>query len=230
VLGPGTNSYQGVRLTARPGEPTTTVEPGIDWININRLGRDARLCIPAGHDPLTPAPLFVALHGRGGGAADWDGFQTACDARGMIMLAVESRGVTWDMAGAGFFGPDVSYIDEALAFTFDRCLIDPDRIALAGFSDGASYALSLGPSNGDLFGHLIAYSPGFSSPGQLVGSPRIWVSHGRDDQVLDPDRTETVVIRFLVDAGYIVEYVPFEGGHEVPGEIANRSLDWFLGS
>ncbi len=30
-----------------------------------------------------------------------------------------------------------------------------------GFSDGASYALSLGVPNGDLFTHIVAFSPGF---------------------------------------------------------------------
>jgi phospholipase/carboxylesterase len=226
-VGPGT--FQGVRLSSRPGEPTIEPEVGIDWININATGRDARLCVPSTYDPGTPAPLFVTLHGRGGGAQDWDGFQTACETRGMVMLAVESRSVTWDRVSPGSFGPDVAYIDQALAFTFERCRIDPARIALAGFSDGASYALSLGPSNGDLFGHLIAYSPGLSAPAELVGEPRIWVSHGRDDTVLSPDRTEQVIIASLLDDGYFVEYVPFDGGHEVPGEIANQSLDWFLG-
>ena len=73
-------------------------------------------------------------------------------------------------------------------------------------------------------------SPGLSAPGpELVGQPLIWVSHGRDDQVLSPDQTEQVIIRSFVDAGYIVEYVPFEGGHEVPAEISAQSLDWFLG-
>jgi phospholipase/carboxylesterase len=230
LTGVGTGPVQGVRLTARPGEPTTEPEVGIDWININRTGRDARLCVPSTYDPETPAPLLVTLHGRGGGAVDWDGFEPACEARGMVMLAVESRSVTWDRVGAGYFGPDVAYIDRALALVFDRCRIDPDRIALAGFSDGASYALSLGPSNGDLFGHLIAYSPGLSRPGsEIVGQPLIWVSHGRDDQVLSPERTEQIIIGSLLDAGYLVEYVPFEGGHEVPGEIATQSLDWFLG-
>ena len=229
LVGSGGAPPRGARLTARPGEPTTEAQPGIGWIDLNRTGRDARLCVPVGYDPETPAPLFVTLHGRGGGAADWDGFQTACDTRGMVMLAVESRGVTWDRIGAGFYGPDVAYMDAALALTFGRCRIDPARVALAGFSDGASYALSLGPTNGDLFTHLVAYSPGLTAPNELVGMPRIWVSHGRQDTVLDPDRTEQVVIRSLVDAGYLVEYVPFDGGHEVPGEIASQSLDWFLG-
>jgi predicted esterase len=35
-------------------------------------------------------------------------------------------------------------------------------LAVSGFSDGASYALSIGPANGDLFTHVMAFSPGFA--------------------------------------------------------------------
>ena len=41
-----------------------------------------------------------------------------------------------------------------------RCSIDRRRIAVGGFSDGATYALTLGVSNGDLFPAVIAFSPG----------------------------------------------------------------------
>ena len=225
---PSGETFQGARVLARPVTPTEDPTVGASWLNINRTGRDARLYVPTGYDPATPAPLLVTLHGRGGGALDWDGFQPACDERGMVMLAIDSRGVTWDRVG-GSFGPDVAYIDNALERTFSQCAIDPGRVALAGFSDGASYALSLGPSNGDLFQQLIAFSPGFSAPDATVyGTPRIWVSHGRQDAVLSPERTEQVIISELLEAGYLVEYVPFEGGHEVPGEVATQALDWFL--
>lgn len=38
----------------------------------------------------------------------------------------------------------------------------------AGFSDGASYALSLGLPNGNLFSHIVAFSPGFMRAPTLV--------------------------------------------------------------
>lgn len=118
---------------------------------------------------------------------------------------------------AGSVRYDAPFISEALNFTFDRCLIDPQRIALGGFSDGASYTLSLGPSNGDLFTHLIAFSPGFSSPGgPPVGKPKIFISHGIEDPV-------------LLANGYDVTYEEFTGVHEVPPEIASLALDWFVG-
>ena len=215
------------RLTARPGTPSTTAPTGADWLNLNTTGRDAILYVPPTYDPDTPAPLLVTLHGRGGGAIDWDGFHPKCDARDMIMLAVESRGVTWDLL-SGSYGPDVGYIDQALGRVFEQCAIDPDHVALAGFSDGASYALSLGPTNGDLFTHVIAFSPGFAAPAaEPFGDPGIWISHGWSDAVLSPERTEEVIVPGLQDLGYAVDFVGFDGGHEVPAAISNRALDWF---
>lgn len=224
--GPGEQRHPS-RLTARPHPPTQSREPGADWIDISG-GRDAILYVPASYDVASPAPLLVTLHGRGGGATSWEALYDDCEARGMVMLAVESRGLSWDLALSGAFGADVGYIDAALAFTFDRCAVDPERIALAGFSDGASYALSLGPANGDLFTHLIAFSPGFSLVPGRVGWAKIWISHGKQDPVFDETHTFEEIVPPFRDAGYEVEYVAFEGGHEVPADIRAAALDWFL--
>jgi len=65
----------------------------------------------------------------------------------MVVLSVDSRAASWDLR-YGAFGPDVELIDRALAHAFERCNVDPARVAIGGFSDGASYALSLGLTNG----------------------------------------------------------------------------------
>lgn len=191
--------------------------------------RGAILYVPEGYDHETPTPLLVTFHGRPGDAELWTPFYPKCDLRGIVMLAVESRGVTWDLTATGSFGPDVDFIDWALAQTFGRCNIDPASMALCGFSDGATYALSLGLSNGDLFNRLIAFAPGFVQAGRdLVGMPEIWIAHGYDDEVFNEDYTEREIVFELRSEGYLVEYTPFEGGHEVPAEISNAALDWFV--
>ena len=68
----------------------------------------------------------------------------------MSVLAPDSRGTTWDAIREGF-GDDVTFIDRALEHVFARVSIDPARVTVGGFSDGASYALSLGLANGDVF-------------------------------------------------------------------------------
>jgi phospholipase/carboxylesterase len=144
------------------------------------------------------------------------------------LLVPESRASTWDVILSGF-GPDVAFIDRALQFTFDRCRIDPARVALGGFSDGASYALSLGVSNGDLFTHLVAYSPGFmQTENPIVGLPKVFVSHGTSDPILPITASRDNIVPTLRDAGYDVTYTEFAGGHTVPAEISEAALDWFL--
>jgi predicted esterase len=128
----------------------------------------------------------------------------------------------------GAFGPDIDFIDHALAMAFSRCAIDPARIAVAGFSDGASYALSIGIANGDLFPDVIAFSPGFAAPGREHGQPRFFVSHGTRDTVLPINSTSRRVVPQLEDAGYDVRYREFDGPHTVSPEIAREALAWFL--
>lgn len=55
-------------------------------------------------------------------------------------------------------------INRSLHRAFRAVAVDRGRIPIAGFSDGASYALGLRLANGDLFGHIIAYFPGFIPP------------------------------------------------------------------
>ena len=73
-----------------------------------------------------------------------------------IVLAPDLRGRTWDML-LREYGPDVAHLDRALGIVFARYPTDPGRIAIGGFSDGASYALSLGIANGALFSDILAF-------------------------------------------------------------------------
>jgi phospholipase/carboxylesterase len=145
----------------------------------------------------------------------------------MILLSPASRGRTWDVILGGY-GPDVEFIDRALAAAFERCAVDPARLAAAGFSDGASYALSIGITNGDLFQDVIAFSPGFMAPAGQRGRPRIFISHGTQDTVLPIDQTSRRIVPQLERAGYEVRYREFDGGHGVPPEIALDAVAWFL--
>jgi phospholipase/carboxylesterase len=208
--------------------PTVTPTPGLSELGLGS-SRDGLLYVPQSYSPATPAPLFIGLHGAGGAGSNWASYPDRAEARGMIFLAPDSRSSTWDVLLGGF-GPDVEFLDRALQHTFERTRIDPARIALGGFSDGASYALSLGVSNGDLFSHLVAYSPGFFRPGEpIVGKPRVYASHGTRDGVLSVTTTRDVIVPTFIESGYDVTFEEFDGGHEVPSEISESALDWFLG-
>jgi len=180
------------------------------------------------HAGGTALPLVVMLHGAGsdpGRALPL--LESAADRHGVILLAPASVGVTWDVLVGGF-GADVEMIDDALAHLFAEFPVDPDRVAIGGFSDGASYALSLGFANGDLFGHILAFSPGFAVPPVLVGRPRVFVSHGTEDRVLPIDLTSRRLVPDLQSAGYDVRYDEFAAGHAVPPPVVEAAFEWFL--
>ena len=42
----------------------------------------------------------------------------------------------------GGYGPDVVFLDQALKQMFNRLPVDARRLAVTGFSEGASYVLS----------------------------------------------------------------------------------------
>ncbi len=193
-----------------------------------RSNRDGLLYVPSSYRVEEPAPLVVMLHGAGGNARQGaDLMRQSAEATGFIVLAPDSRGRTWDII-LGEYGPDVTFIDCALQHVFRRYAVDTQRLAVGGFSDGASYALSLGITNGDVFSHVIAFSPGFMAPAAQRGAPRIFISHGAADRVLPIDRCSRRIAPQLKRGGYDLRYREFEGGHTVPPEIARAAIEWLI--
>ena len=214
------------RLTARPGTPSLAAPIGESILGLGS-DRDGLLFVPTSYDPATPIPLYIFLHGATGDAESGRFFSYLANDQAAIVLIPESRGVTWDLIMCRF-GPDVDFVDQALQHVFDRCAVDPGRIALAGHSDGGTYALSLGLSNGDLFTHVVGHSPGGMDRNQLVGLPEVFVSHGTSDAVLPVTISRDDVVPSLQSLGYTVEYLEYPGGHGLPAEVAESAADWFL--
>ena len=218
------------RLRARPVEGVDGATAPIGLRPLGLAGaRDGYLYVPTGYRSGHPAPLVVLLHGAGEDARDGLALLRAhADGHGLILLSPSSREYTWDLVvGRGRYGPDLAAIDRALEETFSRYGVDPTRVAVGGYSDGASYALSLGIANGDLFTHVLAFSPGFVAPTERVGSPRIFVSHGTRDGWLPIERCSRRIVPQLERAGYEVRYREFEGGHVVPPGIGREAAEWF---
>ena len=188
--------------------------------------RDAILQIPkyAGQSPL---PLLVMLHGATQSAEDmfWYLGSTHEEA-GVAVLAPNSRQTTWDAMDGGPFAEDVTHLNGALERVFETTAIDPARVSVGGFSDGASYALSLGLINGDFFKSIVAFSPGFVIGGDIHGQPRIYISHGTHDRILPIDRCGRRIAASLKARGYDVTFHEFEGDHEIPADIAREGLSW----
>jgi phospholipase/carboxylesterase len=217
------------QLAARPSVPATSINivPGVSPLGLVEE-RDPLIFVPASYTSSQPAPLALLLHGAGGTAEAGIGLlQPLANQAGLLLLAPASRRETWDVITGGY-GPDVQLIDRALAHVFSRYAVDPARLAVGGFSDGASYALSLGLTNGGLFRKIIAFSPGFMAPAGQVDTPRVFIAHGTRDEVLPIERCSRQIVPQLKEAHYDVTYHEFDGPHTVPPDIARAAVDWYL--
>lgn len=215
------------KLTARPREGVKTQGAGQIALGVDR-DRDALLYLPQSARQSS-LPLLVMLHGATQGPEDmfWYLGKTHEEA-GVAVLAPRSRDTTWDAIG-GSFGEDVEYLNRVLERVFETVSIDPARLAVGGFSDGASYALSLGLINGDLFRSIVAFSPGFLISGSSSGKPRIFISHGTHDHILPIDRCGRRVAAGLIARGYDITFREFDGDHEIPAAVAREGLMWVAG-
>ncbi len=218
----GTAHAQG-RITARPRKGVTTSGTGTRALGLGEA-RDGLLQLPA--NAAAPLPLLVLLHGAGGsGAGIARRLGVAASESGIAVLAPDSRAATWD-AIRGRFGADVEFIGRALDRVFETTAVDPARVAIGGFSDGATYAISLGLINGDVFRRVLAFSPGFFVEGQPRGSARFFISHGTRDRVLPIDRCSRPIVDALRTSGHHVIFREFAGGHEIPPAIAQEGMEW----
>jgi phospholipase/carboxylesterase len=214
-------------LASRPGRPELPAPgPGVSRLRL-RAARDAWLYVPAGRRAEQAGPLVMVLHGAGGGGRGaMDIFRDVADQQGFLLLAPESQGSSWDLI-VGHLGPDLAMIDRTLEWVFARFAVDATCVVASGFSDGASYALSIGLANGALFTHLAAFSPGFATPVRRQGTPRVFISHGLHDQVLPVAVCSRPIVGWLRRLEYDVTYVEFDGPHAVPAHIVAQATAWF---
>jgi predicted esterase len=210
------------RLTARPGPGGGNCAPGVSTLRLGG-GRTALLRVTPRRDGARRA-LLLALHGAGGSAEGglW-AFREGFRVPGLVLVAPASESLTWNP----FYGSDIDSMNRALKQAFARCRIDPKRVAIGGFSDGATTALTVGLMNGDLFSAVVALSPGGVEAAQPVGKPRVFIAHGTHDTVL-PIRQSNEIVRQLHAFGYSVTYRTFAGGHEVPPAISRAAVRWLL--
>jgi predicted esterase len=218
------------RITSRP-KPLKTL--GSTTTGLRKTGletdRDGLLYVPETFNARKPSPMLIMLHGANGRANQAIGsIREFADQTGTIILVPESQERTWDLA-LGSYKNDIYFINEALSDVFALYQIDPKHIAIAGFSDGASYALSVGLTNGDLFTHIIAFSPGFSAPSEIRNTPQIFVLHGKNDRVLPVERCSRKLVAKLRSARLKVDYFEFDGGHTIPVDVGRLAFNWFLG-
>jgi phospholipase/carboxylesterase len=97
----------------------------------------------------------------------------------------------------------------------------PERVALAGFSQGAMLSLDVALAADPPVARVVALS-GVMLADSLAAlkaphaaRPQFWLSHGRSDQVL-PFAGGEAASKLLQKYGYDCSFRPFEGGHTIP--------------
>ena len=233
------------RLTAAPQQ---TLSRSLPAGKVVRVGGRARVYIPASAGPEQPKRLLVVMGGTGSDPLDTlHLLKPAADAARIVLVAPASRQPNFDAIENFFddlesgrksakllwpaprFGEDAGAIDAALQEVFAATRIDPRHVAILGFSHGGSYALSLGTANPQLFTAVAALSPGvLIFRADQPGNQRIFLAHGRKDDVQPFQRTSQSFVNKLTELGYQVKFQPYEGGHNTPGFVTDAALRYLF--
>lgn len=223
-------SAEAGRIVLPPQSPLGKTTVGLQKLSVGK----GLLYVPSSYRPAEPLPLLVLLHKSGGGASEWfagghpeaaGSYAAYAEKSRLILLAPEAPGQSWG-TGPKNWGYDYLAINRALEAAFALCAIDRNRLAIGGFSDGASYALSLGLANGDVFSYVIAFSPGFIVRAMGRGRPLLFIAHGLGDNVLPIATSSRVFVASLRKNGYNVDFREFSGGHSVSPQVADQAISW----
>lgn len=194
-------------------------------------------------------PLLVLLHGAGRRADRMiEDLAAEANERGIVLLAPTSRGATWDTVSSAEQPPspdsmlasslahrfnssrDAIRVEAAIAALGKIVPVDRSRTVLAGFSDGATFALAMGLSRNHPFSAVIAWSPGIAiETASPARGRRVFVSHGRQDQVLSFNTDCAEIVPLVQSEGAAVSFLPFAGGHEIPQIAKDTFLDAIFG-
>ncbi len=203
-----------------------TLSPGKWRLGISDSERDGTVYVPMSYKPGVPMPVLVMLHGFRGTAEGVRVTFPLAEEFGVIVLAPESRDVTWGQSIPGF-DEDVRYVGMAFRWVSEVLTIDTTRVALGGVSDGANYALNMGLAYGDTFNHMMIFSAGFFGPFRKEGKPKIFLAHGTRDEQMPIDRTARRIVPQLKADGYDVTFREYDGPHGAPAPVVREGFEWF---
>ncbi len=178
------------------------------------------ISLPPDHDPETPAPLIVALHGYGGRPGGYPALWGP-SARKIGAILATPHGL--QPLGEGFFWGSLEEAETLVELTIEYVRkshrIDNSRIVLTGFSQGGSMAMAIGVRHPEVFAGVIpmagGYIPAIDNPAPaLPGAPRFFFMVGSQD------RGKPHCLKAAEDfetAGYTVDLRVYPGvGHTFP--------------
>jgi phospholipase/carboxylesterase len=225
----------GVRVEPQRPQPGNVSSAG-GLVTISNGVTQGYLMLPDPIDPTRTYPMVTVLHGAG--RQDEllvRAYRDEPADRQVIVFVPRSTFPTWDLL-VGEGRPDLDFLEHAYTEIFRRIPVDHGRMALVGYSDGASYALSIGLSNPRLFSAIMGWAAGFvvfdpTGIAPTDAKPRVLLEHGTHDQVFPFDQIALRNCAILRHLGYELEFRVDEGGIHWPSPaFQTAALDWFLGA
>jgi phospholipase/carboxylesterase len=206
-----------------------------------------RVRLPADYDAEKTYKLIVALHGRGGEAAQFLSTGLGSLPSNVISVAPEGPygmplgrdiGYAWWLRDPG--EPRVR--DESRALTEEyvaditarvRRMYPVSEAYTVGFSQGGALAYTAALRRPDLFDGIVCFAGWLDedllTDEQMTAAKglRVFIGHGWEDQAVAFERAVEAKDT-LETLGYDVTFHPFNGGHEVPTEALGQVADWIL--
>jgi len=223
-----------LRLEHRAMEVREEASP-TGFVEVELGASRAVLLTPAQIDPSRRYPLVTVFHGAG---RQDEMLVKACrgepEARQALFLVPRSLQPTWDLIAGGQGQPDLEFLEYAWELIYRRYPIDAEKQAVVGYSDGASYALSLALSNPGFFDAALCWAAGFAMMDRnAVGAEnrrtRFYLEYGTADELFPFEQVALPMRENLEQAGYEVEFSVDEGGRHWPsGSFQREALDWYF--
>ncbi|HEY3243831.1 MAG TPA: dienelactone hydrolase family protein, partial [Phycisphaerae bacterium] len=181
------------------------------------------IIVPPGIDETKPAPLIVALHGRGVTANSMvTVWADVAQEAGAILVAPSAvlnagRGYDWGEVDEAEW-----VVMNALKQVAEQHKIDKERVVLTGFSQGGYMAFNLGVRHPEEFRGVIpvggAYNRSIASPSfiKTARKPKFYLMVGADDESAESNRRAA---KDFEAAGVSVQLKVYEGvAHDFPKE------------
>ncbi len=162
MLGEVRRYYARVGPKAQPGAPVLVVFHA--W-----GGREASLEVRLDPERYWPEAILIAPEGL----------------PRMLPEAGPRRRPGWQFVQGEYGDRDVTFFDALLEDIEERFCIDPERVTLAGYSNGGSFAHLLGCLRADKVAGVAAIaSAGPPLDQACTGAVPVMIQHGRDDKVV----------------------------------------------
>lgn len=202
--------------------------------------------LPENYDAQKSYPLVIGLHGRGGDGARFTALRRALDGAPLIFAAPRGPYPIGMVRGAGYgwaaevpdrlegvrrqsYETSARYVAELAAAL--RARYSVGDVYLLGFSQGAFLAFWAAVKNAEAFRGVACFggyyrATHFSAEElDAAGGLRVFIAHGKAEAAIPYGEAEAAY-ELLSAYGYDVTFRGFEGGHEIPDEIAAEVGKW----